>query len=123
MTEWLRVLRPGGRLALIEGKWAENDASALCDARPIWRFGWAIRRAAAKLLRRGGQLREYHQVEAQLPFSGGPTTERLATFLQVNGLHDVVVESLMDPRLWGETPEFLRYLVAGTRSAVTEQKT
>ena len=123
MREWLRVLRPDGRLVLIEGKWADNDASELRDARPVWRFGWAIRRAAAKLLRRGGQLRKYHQIEAQLPFSGGPTAERLTTFLQVNGLHDIVVEPLMDPRLWGEMPEFLRYLVAGTRSAVAEHKT
>jgi ubiquinone/menaquinone biosynthesis C-methylase UbiE len=122
VREWLRVLRPGGRLVLIEGKWADNDVAELCHTPAMRRFGWTIRRAAAKLLRRGGQLRKYHQIEAQLPFSGGPTTERLATFLRTNGLREIVVESLMDPRLWGETPQFLRYLVAGTRAAVSEPR-
>jgi hypothetical protein len=55
----------------------------------------------------------------QLPFSGGPPAKRLAAFLQANDLHDVVVEPLMDPTLWGEVPRFPRYLVVGTRSFVS----
>jgi ubiquinone/menaquinone biosynthesis C-methylase UbiE len=122
VREWLRVLRPGGQLALIEGKWANNDALALCDARPTSRLLTLIRTGAALVLGKRYPNRRYHRIEAQLPFSGGPTPERLASFLQANDLHDVAVEPLMDSTLWGETPRFPRYLVAGTRSSVTEPR-
>jgi ubiquinone/menaquinone biosynthesis C-methylase UbiE len=120
VAEWLRVLRPGGRLALIEGKWADNEALAQSSKRSTSRLRARMMEVGAALLGRGGSLRRYHRIEAQLPFSGGPTAERLASFLQTNGLHDIEVERLMDPILWGETPRFPRYLVVGSSSLVTE---
>jgi ubiquinone/menaquinone biosynthesis C-methylase UbiE len=123
VAEWLRVLRPGGHLVLIEGKWADNDALALRFARRTSRFlAWVINVGAALGIRRYGSYRRYRRIEAQLPFSGGPPAELLAAFLQANDLHDVVVEPLMDPTLWGEMPRFPRYLVAGTRSLVAEPR-
>jgi ubiquinone/menaquinone biosynthesis C-methylase UbiE len=118
VAEWLRVLRPGGRLVLIEGKWAENEAAALRYARPASRFLDRVIEVGVSgvTFGRRGSYRRYRRIEAQLPFSGGPSAERLVAFLQANDLHDVVVEPLTDPSLWGEVPRFERYLVVGARS-------
>jgi ubiquinone/menaquinone biosynthesis C-methylase UbiE len=117
VAEWLRVLRPGGRLALIEGKWADNEALAQSYKRPTSQLLARVIETGAALLGRGSN-RRYRRIEAQLPFSGGPTAERLTEFLRAEGLHDVEAELLMDPVLWGETPQFPRYLVVGTRASV-----
>jgi ubiquinone/menaquinone biosynthesis C-methylase UbiE len=120
VAEWLRVLCPRGRLLLVEGKWADNEAAALSERRPAARLlAWVLDRAAlvvrsdkyrTKLL-----SRKYWQLEVQLPFAGGPTASRLVSFLQENSVDDVSTESLMDPALWGELPHFPRYVVTGTR--------
>jgi ubiquinone/menaquinone biosynthesis C-methylase UbiE len=118
VEEWLRVLRPGGRLVLIEGKWAYNEALPPWYRRPASRlFGRAIDGGAALASRSRASYRRYRRIEAQLPFSGGPSAKRLVAFLQENRLHDLVLEPLMDPVLWGEIPRFPRYLVSGARSA------
>jgi ubiquinone/menaquinone biosynthesis C-methylase UbiE len=122
VAEWLRVLRPGGRLVLIEGKWADNDALALANARPTSQIFARVLDAAAALLLRSGRYprrllnRKYRRLEVQLPFSGGPSATRLAEFLEANSVHNVEVEALMDPTLWGEVPQFHRYLATGSRS-------
>ena len=121
VAEWLRVLRPGGRLLLVEGKWADNEAMQRSLARPASRLLAAAIDAVAAVIRRTGRSpakllsRKYARIEVQLPFSGGPSSERLAEFLRANGVDEVSVQSLMDPALWGESPEFDRYLVTGTR--------
>jgi ubiquinone/menaquinone biosynthesis C-methylase UbiE len=129
VAEWRRVLRPGGRLLLVEGKWAENDAAALGSSRPAvpWLTRLIEAGAALVLPKRSSYARRlvyrrYRRIEARLPFSGGPTPERLAAFLEANDLHDVEVVPVMDPTLWGGTPEFARYLVAGTRSLVAQPR-
>jgi ubiquinone/menaquinone biosynthesis C-methylase UbiE len=122
IAEWLRVLRPGGRLVLIEGKWANNDALALANAHPTSRIFARVLDAAAALVLRSGRYprrllnRKYRRLELQLPFSGGPSATRLAEFLDANSVHNVEVEPLMDSTLWGELPQFPRYLATGTRS-------
>jgi ubiquinone/menaquinone biosynthesis C-methylase UbiE len=120
VAEWLRVLRPEGRLALIEGKWAENGASKLANAplasRVLERMLDAAAALAAVAGRKGGGYRKYRRVELQLPFSGGLPADRLVDFLEANSVHDVVVEPLMDPALWGERPKYPRYLAMGTRA-------
>lgn len=121
VAEWLRVLRPGGRLLLIEGKWASNEAWAASNAglasRALSRMLDIAAALAAPLRRGGGGYRKYRRIELQLPFSGGLPSTRLAAFLEANSVDDVVVEPLMDPRLWGEPPKFPRYLVVGARSS------
>lgn len=88
VREWLRVLRPGGRLVLIEGHWGIGDLSG-----------------------------EYGQIHAQLPFFGGELGEKVAAFLQTCGVEDVIVEPLMEPSLWHELPTYPRYVVSGRKSA------
>ena len=122
VAEWLRVLRPGGRLVLIEGKWADNDAFARANARlPSRIFAGLIDAAAAVALRIGRYPRrllnkKYRRLELELPFSGGPEASALADFLEATSVHNVKVESLMDPALWGEVPKFPRYFATGIRA-------
>jgi SAM-dependent methyltransferase len=125
LAEWLRVLRPGRRLVLIEGKWADNDAFARANARPESQIRARVLDAATALVLRSGLRRgrytrrllnrRYWRVERQLPFSGGPPATRLADFLKANSVHNVELKPLMDPKLWGEVPQFPRYLATGIR--------
>lgn len=85
VQEWLRVLRPNGRLVLIEGYWGLGDLSG-----------------------------EYGRIHAQLPFFGGALGEEVAGFLRTCGVQDVRAEPLMAPDLWHEPPKYPRYLVSGT---------
>jgi SAM-dependent methyltransferase len=129
VAEWLRVLRPGGRLVLIEGKWTDNEALARSRARPTSQILARAMDSAAALVLRSGRYshrllnRRYRRLEAQLPFSGGPPATRLSEFLGANSVRDVVVEPLMDPTLWGEPPQFPRYLATGIRSPDPEPAT
>jgi ubiquinone/menaquinone biosynthesis C-methylase UbiE len=122
VAEWVRVLAPGGRLALIEGKWADNEALASAQSRPISRLIARVLDSVPAVVLRSGRYprkllnRKYRRVAAQLPFSGGLPATRLAEFLEANSVHDVHIESLMDPKLWGGPPQFPRYLATGTRS-------
>jgi SAM-dependent methyltransferase len=122
VSEWLRVLRRGGRLALIEGKWGHNDAMALGHAAPARSRLITLVDEGVALVSRGTRLNvrwfcgpRYRRLEAELPFSGGPPAERLTALLQAQQVIGVEAEPLMDPVLWGETPQFPRYLVSGTR--------
>jgi hypothetical protein len=108
---------------LIEGKWADNEALRRAHTRFASRIFARIIGAAAALLARRGERRtiflnrSYFRIEVGLPFSGGPSAARLADFLTANSVHDVAVEPLMDATLWGEQPDFPRYLATGTRSS------
>ena len=123
LAEWLRVLRPGGRLILIEGRWRPDPAeTAPHRRRPfdavaalLAAFSPRKRRAALRYFFGNGRMRRYRKVTAGLPFSGGPSAEQLIGFLEKQGLRELRVEPLMSHALWGEVPPFPRYLVSGRR--------
>jgi ubiquinone/menaquinone biosynthesis C-methylase UbiE len=120
VAEWLRVLRPRGRLILIEGKWADNEAVAP-KRRERERLRESFKEAIVAISMHTGihpkrlLRRQYRRVERELPFSGGPSTDRLVDLLERLSVLNIEVELLMDPTLWGEQLEFPRYLISGTR--------
>jgi 2-polyprenyl-3-methyl-5-hydroxy-6-metoxy-1,4-benzoquinol methylase len=122
VTEWLRVLRPGGRLVVIEGKWAANESQPKYPRSVRTAIGGIAHTTLWLLYRAIGRnydkfyARKYKRIETELPFFGGPPADRLAALLIDRGARDVVLEPLMDPVLWGgERPQFARYLVSGSR--------
>jgi SAM-dependent methyltransferase len=122
VAEWLRVLRPGGRLIVIEGKWADNQAAATKPRRGKRlrdRLKDAIVEVSVRTGIRPKRLRRthrfYRRMERELPFSGGPSADRLVALLERLSVLEIDVEPLTDPTLWGEDQEFPRYLISGTR--------
>ena len=122
LREWVRVLKPGGRLVLVEGKWADNAPNRRLRRRirPLV-AAFVVNTTAALAARTGGHYprwiltRKYHQIESRLPFFGGPSADRLMAFLEANGVAEVRIEPLTDPALWTEVRPYPRYLAAGTR--------
>jgi len=90
LRSWRTLLRPGGRVALIEGDWdmAPKD--------------------------------EYEAVHASLPLFGGMPGEHLVQLLRAWNFADVALQPLMDPALWTETPSHPRYVVIGQRPGEDE---
>ncbi len=76
IDEWIRVLRPGGRLAVIDGQF---DPSAL--AHPTENA-----RTSA----------EYAAIGDQLPFLGGRPREEIETLLRAHGLVNVGGDPVVD---------------------------
>ncbi len=57
----------------------------------------------------------YQRVHTELPFFGGAPAERLVALFEAQGLRNITVEPLMNPVLWGEVPQYPRYLAMGSR--------
>ena len=119
--EWLRVLKPGGRLAIIEGTWAERSPGHR-SRRVRARVATVIVNVIAAVASRvGGRYprqilnRKYRQIEADLPFFGGPPADRLLALLEAIGVEDVRVQPLTDHALWGDGLRYPRYLAVGIR--------
>jgi ubiquinone/menaquinone biosynthesis C-methylase UbiE len=84
---WRRVLRPGGRVALIEGQWGGRDR-----VQP-----------------------DYEPIHQALPLYGGMPSAALAERLTAAGFTDIAVEPLLDATLWGEEVTRERYLITAVR--------
>ena len=76
IAEWIRVLRPGGRLVVVDGQF---DASAAPPSSENARTS-----------------REYAAVGDQLPFLGGRSRQEIETLLKAHGLVSVGSDPLLD---------------------------
>ncbi|ELY95877.1 class I SAM-dependent methyltransferase [Natrialba taiwanensis] len=83
VQEWRRVVRPGGRLVLVEGYWDFPEP-----------------------------FEGYETIHDDLPLYDGRPPAELAAFLREGGFDTVECEPLSEPVLWGEEPEQELYLVA-----------
>jgi SAM-dependent methyltransferase len=85
LRHWFELLRPGGRVALIEGDWDMTPKD------------------------------EYVMVHAGLPLFGGVPGDELAELLRAWGFIETAVTPLMDAALWTEMPAHPRYVAIGRR--------
>jgi ubiquinone/menaquinone biosynthesis C-methylase UbiE len=88
LAEWARVLRPGGRLLLIEVQNRSAD-------------------------RHRGRL-DYAPITSALPLLYSTAAE-VASLVTVTGLADLLVEPLTDEVLWGGRPENSRYALSARK--------
>jgi ubiquinone/menaquinone biosynthesis C-methylase UbiE len=75
IDEWIRVLRPGGRLVVVDGQFDAGAAAPPGSAR---------------------SSAEYAAVGDQLPFLGGRSMEQIEALLQAHGLVHVSGDPLLD---------------------------
>ena len=87
LRAWHALLKPGGRVILIEGIF---DMPSLSHT-------------------------VYADIQAQLPFYGGHPSDELVTCLATEGFVDTAGAPLMDAALWTEPPRFPRFMVTGKR--------
>ena len=92
LREWQRVLRPGGRVILVEGDWRRPGGVAQADYAPI---------------------------VDQLPLYGGRPAAELADLAGRAGLVDVFSEPLTEADLWGGTSPRERYALHASRATTT----
>lgn len=83
LSRWIGLLRPGGRLVLIEGRWATAEP---------------------------GEDQSYEVESESMPWMGGVEAERLVQALQPL-VKTLRVEPLLDPALWGRPIHDERYAV------------
>ncbi len=85
IEEWRRVVHPGGRVVLIEGHW---DFDETFDG--------------------------YEAIHDDLPLYDGRPPEELAAFLTEQGVENIEYEPLDDPDLWGQEPNYEKYIMVGS---------
>lgn len=100
VEEWLRVLRPDGRLALIDAGTPHTTGQLMPHERP----------------ERSASVRRYARVQCKVPFSRGVAMQSMLDFLALQGVRELHGEPLADRDLWGDRPYFGEYIVFGTNS-------
>lgn len=91
LRAWRDLLRPGGLVILIEGIFDMPSHSHTI----------------------------YADIQAQLPFYGGHSSDELVACLEAEGFVDTASALLMDAALWTEPPQFPRFMVTGKRHEST----
>lgn len=82
---WRRLLRPGGKLVLIEGCWSGMEPRE-----------------------------EYVEIRDRLPLFGGRPEDEIVAMVQARGFNPVSAEPLMDAELWIDPPRHPSYLILAT---------
>lgn len=88
LTQWSRILRPGGHLVLVEGDWRQNAVNP-----------------------------DYADIHDKLPLYGGRDAATLSDLVTDTGFVDPAVELLNDQVLWGEPVDRDRYALHAYRPA------
>ncbi|MFC3986518.1 class I SAM-dependent methyltransferase [Streptosporangium jomthongense] len=83
LRRWIGLLRPGGRLVLIEGRWASSEP---------------------------GEDQSYEVGSGAMPWMGGVEAEQLVRALRPL-VKTLSVEPLLDPALWGRSVQDERYAI------------
>jgi len=85
LEEWQRVVHPGGQVVLIEGHWDFDET-----------------------------FEGYEEIHDDLPLYDGRPPKALAAFLSEQGLEAIEYEPLDDPELWGQKPDYEKYIMVGS---------
>lgn len=89
LLEWARVLRPAGRLVLVEGDWQSSGHH------------------------------DYAPIRDALPLYGGRPASHLEALVRAHAFGQAVIEPLIEAALWVEPPERDRYALHAWRDGTS----